>query len=658
MLIIISFWIMFTPAALTLGLQLDPPFHILNPHANTQADIIVQQGPDVRQLSHLWKLVVYLDLIPYHREKETLISAAYNLSRVCNHHNSDEQDLCGPSIENVRITLKQIKELDVLLSTDHTDDQPTRQYRGLANGVGTIGSFLFGIMDDEDRQKISSQVNQLILTQQNEKHLLLETTSLVKSSLEMFNSTIQKITENEAELGKSIKFIYSQMIEAKRASTDTEYKVKLTINRLNMLEALSTLLSSMNKFVEKQKDFLQLMASLHHIPNLPMIIKPKAFSTKLIEISKLLTGDQSLPLTPNLANLFWYYQTVSVDTLLSPETLLIQLNIPIIEKTKISMYHLFSVPIQVSGSVFDIIPLTEKSVAINKHKNTYAFLTRDDLARCLEIPNHFRICAGQNMYSTQQHKNCEVQWLLKSTSEPTVPNLCKIKRVNITDISISATNIPNVWLFATPDPTTANFINSFGSQYQTDLVASGQITLEPGTTAIIKGITLKAQPLAIIRSNDTWNPTIPKKFAVPMLTSPEIQINPTNLERLPKLIGLWDAEKAGTLDSKANELLLLESEIEIQKIENKFTTHSILIYLTLSLFILSCGWIIIMKYFRAIKNSCSPCFAQNQPPTVPNNQDNSDSIYAEDAESVIYNVRGDSIQSRHLGKLELSDQVY
>lgn len=67
--------------------------------------------------------------------------------------------------------------------------------------------------------------------------------------------------------------------------------------------------------------------------------------------------------------------------------------------------------------------------------------------------------------------------------------------------------------------------------------------------------------------------------------NPQEVWDPTNLERLPKLIGLWDAEKAGTLDSKANELLLLESEIEIQKIENKFVTRSILIYSTLSFFI-------------------------------------------------------------------------
>lgn len=116
-------------------------------------------------------------------------------------------------------------------------------------------------------------------------------------------------------------------------------------NRIATYEILSRLVSVMNNFINEQKDLFQVMANLNHIPNLPVIIKPATLLLRLAEIGSLLPLDVALPVTPALNQIYWYYQQTMVNTLLIENTLMMQLNMPIIELSELSVFYLFSLPI-------------------------------------------------------------------------------------------------------------------------------------------------------------------------------------------------------------------------------------------------------------------------------------------------------------------------
>lgn len=585
----------------------DMPFQIERPITGTKAEILIQPDENISQLAYFWKLVIFLDLTSYHQELYNIEQTLDQVKILCSHVDSNIQEVCGSYLDEIINFSSQISNFDQLFLTDI--DTPKRQRRGLVDGIGNLGKFLFGIMDSNDHDTIATEINDLINTQQNEKHLLLETTTLVKSSLNLFSTSIDKVERNEKELAHSIKSLQDDITQTKWALSDTEYQVKINTNKIKTIDLLSHISASMKNFISDQKDLLQLLANLHHVPNLPVIIKPSVFKTKLYEISKLLPKDNTLPIIPTLKNLYWYYQYSSVDTLLKKDTIMIQLGIPISELTIFNLYHLFPIPTQHDGSIFEILSFKPQAIAISKPQHSYLTLSKTQLSSCLLLPSQSRLCHGQHVYDSQQHPSCETQWLTKLKFDTTVPTMCSLTFVNISDISIMETNSPNVWIFAVPKSTITTIISQLGLQFLENLQGSGSLTLAPGATAIIKGITLKSHPLK--SSSDLkqhWNSSVPMKFPTAKLLDTTIP-NPGQVKHMPKLIPLWDHGRAGQLKEHASELHDQINRIKIQELGHSMYSHNISFYILISMISILLIWLIVNKYLQHLK-TCWYSFQQ------------------------------------------------
>lgn len=163
----------------TLANLTDVPFSVIQPVVGTRAQVLVQPGAQIRQLSYFWKLVIFMDLKPYAIERDNILAIVGNIKTLCDHSDFTIQKVCGKYLKEITSLSSQITDLHQLFITDHFGNQ-IRQRRGLLDGAGTLGKFLFGIMDANDHQVISTEINDLRESQHQQKHLLLETTTLVK----------------------------------------------------------------------------------------------------------------------------------------------------------------------------------------------------------------------------------------------------------------------------------------------------------------------------------------------------------------------------------------------------------------------------------------------------------------------------------------------
>lgn len=469
-------------------------------------------------------------------------------------------------------------------------------------------------MDYADRENIKSEIDTLVANQQDEKHLLLQSTSLIKSSVDLFSSTMEKVAKNEEQLTQSVKAILNEVVQTKTALTDIDYRVRINTNRVTTFELLSRVTSSMENFISDQKDLLQLFANLHHVPNLPVLIKPTTLATKLLAINNMLPEENSLPIAPTRSNLFWYYQQTSIDTVLIDNSLIVQLNIPITEALVFNTFFMFSVPIPVSGSVFQIIPLQFQAIAVNHRMNDYFMITKSDLSNCLSLPDQSKLCSILQIYNSQQHPNCEMQWLRKEPQDPQIPTLCVLKQVNISGVSIIETSEPNTWIFALPLMSTVTFLGPKGTQIQENLESSGVLTLTPGTIAMINGITIKAHPTlnSTVFANVTQS--VPMKFRPLTHYTSLPPLSHSMIDHLPKLVPLWDTNKAGKIDLEASDLQNQISKIEIKEINRSLSFHSIIIYSILAIIIIFV-WAYVTSPFwlRIVRNKWNYCNRSTQP---------------------------------------------
>lgn len=283
---------------------------------------------------------------------------------------------------------------------------------------------------------------------------------------------------------------------------------------------------------------------------------------------------------------------------------MIQLNIPITSSVIFSIFHLFSVPIPVSGSIFEIIPLESNAIAVDPRFHDYLTLSKNDLSNCITLPDHSKLCPVLQIYNSQQHPSCEMQLLSKHKGDTNIPDLCSLTKVNISRVSIIETSKPNVWIFALPSINTVTFIGPLGSQFQENLHNSGELTLNPGTTAIIHGITIKTHSSLNSTTRETWNQSIPMKLNPLKSAASPPPINPSLVSHLPKLIPLWDPNNIGKINERAANLHHQISTIKIQEINNSFSYHFIALYICMSIFLIFLGWTLYNKYLQHIWNYC------------------------------------------------------
>lgn len=579
---------------------LNVPFSIVKPVIGTRAQVIIQPGEQIRQMAYFWKLVVFMDLEPYAIEKKNIQTIVGQVESLCQHSDFSIQDVCGKYLDEIFNLNSEIYELDQLFLADNVHEKP-RPRRGLINAGGMIGKFLFGIMNADDHKVISSEISNLKDTQFEQKHLIAKTTSIVKSSLELFTSSIDKVNQNEEQLSLAIVNIQKQINQSILASTDVDFRVRINTNRINTFELLSRVSSSMKNFIVNQKELLQVIATLHHVPNLPVFIKPTTLIARLNEISNLLPKENTLPLAPVQNNLFWYYKKPTVDTKLEQNTLMLQMNIPITDSSVFSTFHLFSVPIPISGAIFEIIPLESKAIAVDSRLNDYLMISKTVLDHCMTLPDSSKLCPVLQVYNSQQHPSCEMQWITKKDHDNTIPELCPLKKVNISSVSIMETNKPNTWIYALPSLNTVTFIGPLGTQFQENLENSGELTLVPGTTAIIHGITIKAHPLLNSTSYNNWNQSVPIKMSPLKSLGNPPNSSPSVISHLPKLVPLWDANKVGKLDSEASELENQASKLHIQYLNQSMSTHTYIMYPLLALVLVAWGYVAIPPWVRVIK---------------------------------------------------------
>ncbi|KAH3755679.1 hypothetical protein DPMN_190377 [Dreissena polymorpha] len=296
--------------------------------------------------------------------------------------------------------------------------------------LGGFFKFLFGTADDSDIRNIQTHVNQLQESQKTIIHVL-------QNSLSILNVTQQHITENRHSINTLISTL--RQLEDKimhtherlQAMTHAVQDYTVNYNSLKiMIDELRQAVFHASLYLETFKGQLNMLSTGKLFPSL---ISPIHLKDVLLDIATKVPNNLQLPANPK-TDLWHYYQSTSTTVVMSPTTIIITMDIPLLEiGASFEVYEVFNFDMPYSPINETIndnkihynmsarYELETKGFLIDQARNHYCLLTNNELKTCQAR----RTCDVQSpFYQVDMSKLCVIAIMINNTQH--IKDYCKV----------------------------------------------------------------------------------------------------------------------------------------------------------------------------------------------------------------------------------------
>lgn len=370
-----------------------------------------------------WHICFYYDVTDYFDEIEKLKFSLIKLKEICSilHYNESCQLInqqLDKHLDSIAQDSNKIESFQTTLN---------RRKRAPFEFMGKIYNILFGLMDAESARAYDDKINELQNVSTKTSNLIDSETLLVKNSLEI-NTKIYKnltnvikklsteIIDINNELNSTIKNIYTKQKYEEITSTAT--LIIIQQNKISK-ELLSTLQNSIDGKIAS-------------------VIPINRLKENLKIISNNLSENQKLPINLKSENIYHLFKITNVRATLYNKKILIELSIPIIEKTIYSLYKSIPIPTFFNGNYL-IMKTKNTYFLANLEHYEYIPLDSDELQNCKHTFNNDLICTPYSPIYYNKDKICELN-VLTSFSLDKIYDNCKFNIVPKTNYIIQINN--------------------------------------------------------------------------------------------------------------------------------------------------------------------------------------------------------------------------
>lgn len=328
-----------------------------------------------------------------------------------------------------------LQEIKVKLNELFPNYFTNRKRRGLVNFLGGVVKAITGNLDAEDGQRYEETLQKLEAQQTKQKILAEKQISLTVTAIEKFNTTISKLTTNQATLKEKI-------IQLEAAANNRAIQEADTYTMLNLYTIyiqMITVSNSMLRVIEELETAITFakMSVLH-----PSIIQPEDFLNELRNIQKHIRKI-TLPYAVNKSTILLFEKITKIKAYQKATKFVFILEIPLIEPTPYMYYHLYSFPMLTNQNLFQFIIPKNKFLFINE----YHYMLSN--SECQETTPEEYMCPLPEVSSLHPEMPCEVQLIQFTQNYSNCnPKLIKMKNKKIQKISA------NQWIIISPNETT------------------------------------------------------------------------------------------------------------------------------------------------------------------------------------------------------------
>jgi hypothetical protein len=334
-------------------------------------------------------------------------------------------------------------------------------------------------LNQQDYVRESEKGNKILEKDDREiQNLIKEQIQVTTSTIKNFNYTIQKLQIDEQIFNDEFKIIEDEINKIEENNHYFNNQLKLINTCEQLLESLVLIESQVNNIIESIT-FAKLKV-LH--PSI--IIKPEYLLNQLRSQTSQNLDHNNFPLHPSVYALPVLTNLITLQAYQTNKRIVLILRIPLIEKEKYPLYHLYSIPTKDSKTnLFHTIILESKYVALSDNNRQY--LKINSIEKCKDLQEETLLCSDLIPY-LYENPPCEIEVLTRLTAnEKCYPVLLDIEDYNVQKVKTNKwiiITIKNLPITCSSGGPKAEFINQ-----------NSILTMAPRCTAFIGSIQVHAQ---------------------------------------------------------------------------------------------------------------------------------------------------------------------
>lgn len=368
-----------------------------------------------------WKLVTCINLNDLAFEVKRLSNLFNSAQDYCSHQEYPEMyEHCQRYDQLFKNTFDQI-QTNFEIINHYTIIRKSRRKRGLINGIGDVSKYLFGTLDEDDKQELDKNLDSLKDGELENLRLIKQQTSIMKSLYHAMNETnsINDVRFREVQ-GK-----INKIIQQKLEIHEKLFKWTQAVDELHIL--LNTF---SNQILMKQTKLITILESASRRHFHPYLLSLDKIKKEMESVSSIIIreGVTSITNLPNETK-FWG-KLIEIDAEVISNEIVFQIYIPLINSQRLFLLKLISLPMRNQENHFEMIDIHYQYVITDStHENYYLVTDRQYEKFCQTAgKNHF--CKPNfPKYTVGTCKMCECLLL----SNQTKSSNCKIREFQLDD---------------------------------------------------------------------------------------------------------------------------------------------------------------------------------------------------------------------------------
>lgn len=322
-----------------------------------------------------------------------------------------------------------------------------RNKRGLVNAVGGIGRFLFGTMDDNDRENIDKKFEKLSDDNKRLTKFTFDYSKLIEKTVANFNTTVEICNRNNRLINE---------IQNKFNILQIEFENSLEFSSF-MREIEQTFIIMIMETTRKIDELTDTIIDIHN----------EVFNTKLIgyediikAIKEVRINDKQLSIPISFTNpdyemlrklmKFGFYKKEN-------ELFLIYL-LPLVRDIHLNIFKIFPVP-EISNNLATFVELGKELILTDPHFDKFIKVGESKIKDCAKIKKQY-FCENINLLR-HNSEDCDIT-MITGNSKNAKKN-CKFSSVEMIESVVLETSEKNKFLVFSPSEETGILVNENGS---------------------------------------------------------------------------------------------------------------------------------------------------------------------------------------------------
>lgn len=346
-------------------------------------------------------------------------------------------------------------------------------------GVGTVIKHIFGNLDETDGLRYDEAIDAIQYDQNKVATLIKENVMVTTSVISSYNKTINNIKINEANLNTAINNLSEHVKNISSASN--ELYILSSANQVihyletNILAISFQLEDIINAILFSSQNILH-----------PSIITPRQLFHELANNVRLLDDDKQFPVPLEISSMHVIMNVSNVVSYFSKNRIIFVLRIPLVCPIVYNLYHALALPTPHEAQnprMYSMLIPSSKYIAMTRDKTRYC--TLDDLNVCKILHTELYICDIVTIYPTSINPSCEVELMIKVTSD--LPVQCNNKFI-YGSVNVWQTISNNRWIFVQSNLTKVSVDCPKSELYEFNIIGTGILNIPHGCTGYTKDI--------------------------------------------------------------------------------------------------------------------------------------------------------------------------